>query len=84
MMMPPLNSQVNSTQYGERAGKDVAAVARQLAGDAILLPGSLDPRLNQVVGLFIGAVNRAVKGDTDAETALKEAQVQAEALFATQ
>ncbi len=84
MMMPPLNSQVNSTQYGERAGKEVAAVARQLADNPILLPGNIDPRLNQVVQLFIGAVKQAVKGDTDAETALREAQVQAKALFATQ
>jgi multiple sugar transport system substrate-binding protein len=84
MMMPPLSSQINSTQYADRASKDVATVARQLAANAILLPGNIDPRLDQVVQLFIGAVKRAVKGDTDPETALKEAQVQAEALFATQ
>jgi multiple sugar transport system substrate-binding protein len=84
MMMPPLNSQIDSTQYAGRVGQDVAAVARRLTANAILLPGNIDPRLYQVMGLFLGAVKQAVKGDTDAETALKEAQVQAEALFATQ
>jgi ABC-type glycerol-3-phosphate transport system substrate-binding protein len=84
MMLPPLNSQVDSTQYAERVGKDVAAVARQLTANAILLPGDLDPRLEQVVQLYMGAVKRAVKGDADPQTALDEAQVQAEALFATQ
>jgi multiple sugar transport system substrate-binding protein len=84
MMMPPLNLQIDSTQYAGRAGKDVAAVARRLTADALLLPGNLDPRLNQVIQLFMAAAKQAVKGDTDAETALNEAQVQAEALFATQ
>ncbi len=84
MMLPPLKSQVNSTQYADRVGKDVAAVARQLTANAILLPGDLDPRLEQVVQLYMGAAKRAVKGDVDAETALDEAQVQAEALFAAQ
>jgi ABC-type glycerol-3-phosphate transport system substrate-binding protein len=84
MMMPPLNSQINSTQYAGRAGKDVAAVARRLTANAILLPGNLDPRLYQVIQLFMAAAKQAVKGDANAETALNEAQVQAEALFATQ
>jgi hypothetical protein len=84
MMLPPLKAQVNSAQYAERVGKDVAAVARQLTANAILLPGELDPRLEQVVQLYMGAAKRAVKGDADAETALNEAQVQAKALFAAQ
>ncbi len=83
-MLPPLKSQVSSTQYAGRVGKDVATVARRLTANTILLPGDPDPRLEKVVGLYMGAVKRAVKGDTDAETALNEAQVQAEALFATQ
>jgi ABC-type glycerol-3-phosphate transport system substrate-binding protein len=84
MMMPPLNSQIDSTQYAGRAGRDVAAVARQLTANAILLPGDLDPRLEKVIQLYMAAVKRAVKGDADPQTALEEAQVQAEALFATQ
>jgi hypothetical protein len=83
MMVPPLKSQVNSTQYGERVGKDVAAVARQLpSSNAIVLPGDLDPRLDKVVQLYLGAVKAAIKGGVGTETALNEAQVQAEALFA--
>jgi ABC-type glycerol-3-phosphate transport system substrate-binding protein len=84
MMLPPLKSQVNSTQYTERVGKDVAAVARRLTANAILLPGDLDPRLEKVVQLYMAAVKRAVKGDTDVASALDEAQVQAEALFTAQ
>ena len=85
MMLPPLKSQVNSTQYAERVGKDVAAVARRLtANTVLLLPGDLDSRLDKVIQFYLGAVKQAVKGDADVETALDEAQVQAEALFAAQ
>jgi multiple sugar transport system substrate-binding protein len=81
LMLPPLQSQARSTQYADRVGKDVAAVARQLPAEAIIMPTDPDPAMGRVMELYLEAVARVIKGDVDAETALNEAQDQAEALF---
>ncbi len=81
LMVPPLQSQAHSKEYVARVGEEVAEVARRLPPDAIIFPAAADPVLGQTVELYLGAIAQVIKGDMDVETALSEAQVQAEALF---
>lgn len=82
-MMPPLRSQVNSPEYATRVGEHVAAIARGLPSELIFVPANPDPLLEDVIDLYIDAVERVLREETDAETALAEAQVRAEALFSS-
>ena len=82
MLMPPRRSQVDSEGYARRVGHQVAEVARQLP-DIIEVVGILeDPVVSEVVGLYLEAAAQVVTGNADAETALREAQKTAQALFA--
>jgi ABC-type glycerol-3-phosphate transport system substrate-binding protein len=81
-MLPPFQSQTISSEYAGRVGKDVAAVARLLSTTAIVLPAGADPILEQSIALYVGAIDKVLSGEMDVETALNDAQVQAEALFA--
>lgn len=82
MMMPPRRSQVNSEEYARRVGHEVAEVARQLP-DIIEVLGILeDSVVSQVAGLYLEAAAQVVSSDAAAETALREAQRTAQALFA--
>ncbi|MCD6290623.1 MAG: extracellular solute-binding protein [Anaerolineae bacterium] len=80
-MEPPLRSQVNSREYKTRVGEDVAAIARGLTKHMFYMPVNPPPPLEQVVNLYLTAVQKVVQGDVDAETALADAQAQAETLF---
>lgn len=81
LMLPPLPSQARSPEYVTRVGEEVAAVARRLPSEAMILPTATDPVLAQTVELYLNAVAQALTGDISVEVVLNEAQIQAERLF---
>lgn len=82
MMMPPRRSQVDSEEYARRVSHEVAEVPRQLP-DIIEVVGTLgDPVVSQVVALYLEAATQVVTGEAVAESALRDAQKVAQALFA--
>jgi ABC-type glycerol-3-phosphate transport system substrate-binding protein len=84
-MLPPRPSQYRGDAYAARAGKDVAAVARQLPRELYVWDARLnDPVLGGTAVAFLAAVEAVFQGQADAETALANAQAQAEALFSQQ
>ncbi len=81
--LPALTSQLAAPDTLERLGEGAAAVASTLSDNTIFF--GLDflgqGAAGEVYNLFIEAVVRVVKGETDAQTALDEAQEQALQLY---
>ncbi len=81
--LPAMTSQLESPEYRERLGEGAATIANTLSKDTIFfgldLMGSASA--GEVFSLFSQAVTRVVAGETDAQTALDEAQEQALQLF---
>lgn len=82
LMLPPLKEQARSDAYAARVGEEIAAVARTLPAEAIVLPAGADPIIEQAGSLYTAAVAQVIAGEMDVERALNDAQVQAEKLFA--
>ncbi|GAB4561164.1 MAG: hypothetical protein Kow0047_08270 [Anaerolineae bacterium] len=82
-MMPPRRSQVHSSAYATRVGEEIAAIARDLPPNAVLIPANPDPILEQVTERYIEAVTQVLAEDVSVESALDAAQIDAEALFAS-
>jgi ABC-type glycerol-3-phosphate transport system substrate-binding protein len=81
--LPPMTAQLASPEYRERLGEDSAAVANTLSDDTIFFGLDFLGRgaVGEVYNLFTQAVIRVVEGETDAQSALDEAQEQALQLF---
>ncbi len=82
-LIPPLTWQIDSDEYALRAAPDTLAVAQRLPADMPFLSLSFlqDPRTSDVSNLFQEAARRVVLENVDVQTALDEAQTQAEEIF---
>jgi ABC-type glycerol-3-phosphate transport system substrate-binding protein len=82
-ILPPRPSQYRAKTFAALAGADAAATARNLPSTLYVWGAGLsDPVLGGIVQAYLDAVEQVVRGETDAETALGNAQVKAEAIFA--
>jgi len=81
--LPPITSQLESAEFRDRVGDNVAAVAGTLSRDTIFfgLDFMAGESAGEVFNLFSEAVTRVVKGEADAQSALDQAQEQALQLF---
>ncbi len=81
--LPALTSQLAAPDTLERLGEGAAAVAGTLSDDTIFFGIDFlgQGAAGEVYNLFTEAVVRVVEGETDAQTALDEAQEQALQLF---
>jgi multiple sugar transport system substrate-binding protein len=81
--IPPLKAQIDSEEYATRADKGTLAVARSLPPQMVVLglEMSRNQRFGKVLELFAQAAEQVFDGKKDAQTALDEAQQQAENIF---
>lgn len=82
-LIPPLKSQIASTEYASRVSADVLAVARSLPEQTVWLGVEMykNNRFGTALTLFNQAAAQALEGSTDVESALNEAQARAEQEF---
>ncbi|HEX9018438.1 MAG TPA: extracellular solute-binding protein [Anaerolineaceae bacterium] len=82
-LIPPMKSLVNSSDYAARAPKQVVAVARSLPPKTVVLGMDIyrNDRFGKVIQLVSQAASNVIKGDGTAQSALDDAQQQAELLF---
>jgi multiple sugar transport system substrate-binding protein len=76
-LMPARRSQVESQDYANRAGKDVAAAAQASLENILLATPDTVHKLGPVFDLFFQTVNQIASGKISAEEALKAAQQRA-------
>lgn len=81
--IPPLQSQIASEDFAKRVSPDRLAIARGLSRDTVILGISTlqSTTMEQITQLFSEAVDKVMAGTADAQSALDDAQRQAEALF---
>ncbi len=81
--IPPLIWQIESDEYAQRASPDVLTVAQRLPRNMPFLSLSFlnDPRMGEISNRFQDAVRQVVVENADVQTALDEAQQQAEEIF---
>jgi ABC-type glycerol-3-phosphate transport system substrate-binding protein len=81
--LPPITSQLESVEFRDRVGENIAAVSGTLSKDTIFfgLDFMAGESAGEVYNLFTEAVTRVVEGEIDAQNALDEAQDQALQLF---
>jgi len=81
--IPPLRSQIASEAFAQRVSPDRLAIARGLSSDTVILGVSTmqSTIMQQITGLFINAVEKVMAGTADPQSALDDAQTQAEAIF---
>jgi len=84
-LIPPLTWQIDSDEYAQRASPDVLAVAHSLPMDLPFFSLSYinDPRVPEISNVFQEAVRQVVVDNADVQTALDEAQKQAEEIFSS-
>jgi len=82
-LIPPLRSQIDSPEYATRADKATLSVARSLPPQMVVMGLEMyrNERFGRVLELFVQAATQVFNGEKDAQTALDEAQRQAEAIF---
>jgi len=85
VQIPPLSSQIASDEFAKRVSPDALAIARGLKHD--LQFATLDeigqPLQNQVGALYLQAIKDVIAGKSDVQSALDDAQRQAEDIFAS-
>jgi ABC-type glycerol-3-phosphate transport system substrate-binding protein len=81
--IPPLESQIDTSQFTNQISPDVLEIARTLSSNThfIGIQYIENSTINQLGTLFSEAVNQVVIGETDAQSALDAAQREAEKLF---
>jgi ABC-type glycerol-3-phosphate transport system substrate-binding protein len=79
--VPPRRSQIESQAFAGRVTPDVAAVARALPTNTLIVGIGSPQNLGSVVEIYLKAVDEVVRGNTDAKTALAAAQANALLLF---
>jgi len=72
--MPPRLSQIQSDEYQEAVGEDVANVFTDSPAELVILPGGLSPVLERVGEVYLRSVIEIVTQDLDAGMVLEEAQ----------
>jgi len=72
--MPPRLSQIESDEYREAVGEDVASVFTDSPTELVILPGGLSPVLEKVGEVYLRSVIEIVTLDLDAGMVLEEAQ----------
>ena len=82
-LVPPRWSIIDNQEFTTHAASDVVGVAQSLPQQTIILGLELyqDPRLGEMVELYANATINVLNQETDAMTALDNAQQQAEQLF---
>jgi ABC-type glycerol-3-phosphate transport system substrate-binding protein len=77
--LPAITSQLESAEFRDRVGENVAAVAGTLSRDTVFFGLDLmaGESAGEVFNLFSEAVTRVVKGEADAQYALDQVQEQA-------
>ena len=72
--LPPRLSQIESDEYQEAVGEEVAAVFTESSTKLVILPGGLSSALETVGEVYLRAVIEIVQKDLDAGMVLEEAQ----------
>jgi len=81
-LLPPEPAQYRAKAFEAQVGKEVAAIATRLPDKLYVWSANLDnPLLSRVAQAYLDAVARVVLSQTDAESALNNAQAQAAAVF---
>ncbi len=81
-LLPAQPAQYRLKSFAPQAGQEGIAVARSLPSTLFVWGNNLeDPLLGGVAQAYLDAVEQVVQGQTDAETALNNAQARAEAVF---
>ena len=83
ILVPPLQSQIDSQEYAARADAARVTVARSLPPQMVVLGMEMfrNERFGNVLELFSQAATQVFKGEKDAQNALDAAQMQAEDIF---
>jgi ABC-type glycerol-3-phosphate transport system substrate-binding protein len=83
--IPPMIPQIDADEYAERVSPDVLTVARHLPLDLSFLGLDYisDPRTVEISELFTRTVRQSIEDQSDIQSALHEAQKQAEEIFAS-
>jgi ABC-type glycerol-3-phosphate transport system substrate-binding protein len=83
--IPPMIPHIDSDEYAQRASPDVLTVARGLPIDLAFfnLDYISDPRTVEIFNLFTQTVRRIIEDKADVQSALDEAQKQAEEIFSS-
>jgi multiple sugar transport system substrate-binding protein len=83
VLIPPFVSQIASEGYANRVSADALLVARGLGPDLKFAHTSdaTEPWRNNITDLYIQAVTQVVLGKEDAQSALSDAQQQAQGAF---
>jgi multiple sugar transport system substrate-binding protein len=86
-MIPPRRSHVHSEAYAARVSADAVQVARNLPGDLFVVgaQANVNDDMDQIAEMYLDVADRALRGKLDGraaiQSALDEAQTQAEALY---
>ncbi len=81
-LLAPRTSQLTAQTYAALVDKETLRIARNLPDRLFIWDSSLETSaIGSAVAAYLQAVEQVANGDLDAEAALGEAQVQAEALF---
>ncbi len=83
VLIPPLQSLIESQEYSERANPATVAVARSLPSQMVMLGMEMfrNERFGRVLQLFSQAATQVFTGEKEPQKALDDAQMQAEDLF---
>lgn len=83
VLVPSLQSLIESQEYSERANAATVAVARSLPPQMVVLGMEMfrNERFGRVLQLFSQATTQVFKGEKEPQKALDDAQMQAEDIF---
>lgn len=81
--LPPRRSQVESDEYEQAVGEEIADIARQFADRVIMLPNDTQGALNQVGAEVLAATQLIINEDLRASDVLGEAQQRVRPAFQT-
>lgn len=81
-LLPPRSSQLSSDSYAGQVSRETVNIAHGLADRLFVWDSTLESSaIGGTVGAYLQAIEQVANDDMDAETALAEAQRQAEAAF---
>jgi ABC-type glycerol-3-phosphate transport system substrate-binding protein len=82
-LIPPLHSAIESAAYAARTPPGIVSVAQTLPAQTVIFSLDMlsDQRMGQTIELFSGSAQSVFNDLADPQTALDNAQQQAEALF---
>jgi multiple sugar transport system substrate-binding protein len=82
-LIPPMKQALNTPEYAARAAQSVVNVARSLPEQTVILGIEMarNQRFGNVLEYFAAASQKVIEGEASAQTALDEAQLQAEQSF---